>query len=132
MFVKGSLYDINCLKQWITNHRLYLGSAFFSLVYMYTYMHMHMHLYDYAAYMQFAMIMFYCESHHPNAHSHIQTLTHTHTHTCHMMYRPHSRSSTGVGEFFFKSERSVEITHAIETVVGAMAKDKKSTKTSKV
>ena len=45
----------------------------------------------------------------------------------------HSRSSTGVGEFLFKSDRSVEITHAIETVVGAMAKDKqKSTRGAKV
>ena len=43
-----------------------------------------------------------------------------------------SRSSTGVGEFFFKSDRSVEITHAIETVVGAMAKDKRSARTNKV
>ena len=38
-----------------------------------------------------------------------------------------------MGEFLFKSDRSVEITHAIETVVGAMAKDKqKSTRGAKV
>ena len=67
------------------------------------------------------------ESHH----IHTCTCTHTCKHT-HMNTHIHSRSSTGVGEFFFKSERSVEITHAIETVVGAMAKDKKSTKPSKV
>ena len=41
---------------------------------------------------------------------------HTHTHT-------HSRSSTGVGEYFFNTTQSVQITHAIETIVKRLRED---------
>ena len=47
-----------------------------------------------------------------NSHLILDTHTHTHTHT-HTL----SRSSTGVGEYYFRSSQSVQITHAIETVV---------------
>ena len=40
----------------------------------------------------------------------VQTHANSHTLTC-------SRSSTGVGEYYFKTSQSVQITHAIETVV---------------
>ena len=36
---------------------------------------------------------------------------------CKQLSPPLSRSSTGVGEYLFKTSQSVQITHAIETVV---------------
>ena len=53
------------------------------------------------------------------SHHHTVTLSHSHTITLsHLtLSHHHSRSSTGVGEYYFKTTQSVQITHAIETVV---------------